>query len=112
MIFFFYDLSVVVDNVTLQSQVVLNSTNSVCFSREFPVSLPNCVTRTQAYRSFASDAPRSGGGFMQRISSFLVGAGLTALVTQFYILQEIRDGNKSMIEKQKDLEKRLKKLEG
>ena len=49
---------------------------------------------------------------MQRISSFLVGAGLTALVTQFYILQEIRDGNKSMIEKQKDLEKRIKKLEG
>ena len=49
---------------------------------------------------------------MQRISSFLVGAGFTALGTQFYIYQEIRDGNKLMIEKQNELEKRLKKLEG
>jgi hypothetical protein len=48
----------------------------------------------------------------QRLSSFLVGAGLTALVTQFYIFKEIQDGNKALIEKQKDLEKRLAKLEG
>lgn len=67
----------------------------------------------QARRSFASDSNGStgGAGLFQRISSFLVGAGLTALVTQFYIMKEIQDGNKAMIEKQKDLEKRLAKLE-
>jgi hypothetical protein len=41
----------------------------------------------------------------------LVGAGFTALATQFYIVQEIRDGNKQMIAKQRDLEQRLAKLE-
>ena len=40
-----------------------------------------------------------------------MGAGLTALATQYYIFQELRDGNKIMIEKQKDIEKRLKTLE-
>ena len=49
---------------------------------------------------------------MERLSSFFVGAGLTALVTQFYIFQEIKDGNDAMIKKQKDLEKRVSKLEG
>lgn len=49
---------------------------------------------------------------MQRISSFLAGAGLTALVTQFYIYKELQEGNQAMIRKQKDLEKRLVKLEG
>mmetsp|Transcript_40359 Transcript_40359/g.97455 ORF Transcript_40359/g.97455 Transcript_40359/m.97455 type:complete len:88 (-) Transcript_40359:102-365(-) len=67
-----------------------------------------------AHRSFASDAStsRRGAGLMERLSSFFVGAGLTALVTQFYIFQEIKDGNEAMIEKQKDLEKRVSKLEG
>ncbi|CAJ1934808.1 unnamed protein product [Cylindrotheca closterium] len=67
-----------------------------------------------AYRSFSSDVvtPRRGAGLMERLSSFFVGAGLTALVTQFYIFQEIKEGNEAMIEKQKDLEKRVAKLEG
>jgi len=67
-----------------------------------------------AYRSFSSNAASSqqGAGLMQRISSFFVGAGLTALVTQLYIFQEIKDGNDAMIKKQKDLEKRVLKLEG
>jgi hypothetical protein len=49
---------------------------------------------------------------MERLSSFFVGAGLTALVTQFYIFQEIKEGNEAMIEKQKTLAKRVAKLEG
>ena len=43
----------------------------------------------------ATPAPvqRSGAGFFQRVSSFLVGAGLTALASQYYIYQELVDGN-------------------
>jgi hypothetical protein len=41
-----------------------------------------------------------------------VGAGVTALVTQFYIFKEIKEGNEVMIRKQKELEKRIDKLEG
>jgi hypothetical protein len=50
-------------------------------------------------------------GMLQRVSSFLVGAGLTALGTQYYIYAEIRDGNLRMLDKQKELETRLAKLE-
>ena len=68
----------------------------------------------KACRSFSSDATssRRGAGLMERLSSFFVGAGLTALATQFYIFHEIKDGNDAMIKKQKDLEKRVAKLEG
>lgn len=40
-----------------------------------------------------------------------MGAGLTALVSQYYIFEEVRAGNKIMIEKQKDIEKRLRMVE-
>lgn len=58
-------------------------------------------------------AAKSGGGasFFQRITSFLIGAGLTALGTQFYILDEIRQGNRLMIRKQQELEERLHAIE-
>jgi hypothetical protein len=73
----------------------------------------------QARRTFASDATpptpppakKSGAGLFQRISSFFVGAGLTALVTQFYIFKELTEGNNKMIASQKEIEKRLAKLE-
>lgn len=58
-----------------------------------------------------SDSPGRIAGFFSRVSSFLVGAGLTALVTQYYIFEELRDGNKIMLTKQKEIEKRLKALE-
>eukprot|EP00429_Kryptoperidinium_foliaceum_P052824 CAMPEP_0176091278 /NCGR_PEP_ID=MMETSP0120_2-20121206/45719_1 /TAXON_ID=160619 /ORGANISM="Kryptoperidinium foliaceum, Strain CCMP 1326" /LENGTH=84 /DNA_ID=CAMNT_0017425171 /DNA_START=64 /DNA_END=318 /DNA_ORIENTATION=+ len=77
------------------------------------------VSRTAvstARRFFASDAPakpapRPGVGIFGRISSFLVGAGVTALGTQFYIYQELANGNKMILAKQKELEDRLAKLE-
>jgi len=53
----------------------------------------------------------AGPGLFQRLSSFLVGAGLTALGTHFFILDEVRKGNMLMIEKQAEIEKRLEKLE-
>mmetsp|Transcript_2101 Transcript_2101/g.4512 ORF Transcript_2101/g.4512 Transcript_2101/m.4512 type:complete len:90 (-) Transcript_2101:2754-3023(-) len=76
------------------------------------------VFRPRFSRTFAEDAvkepTRSPGRFsalLSRISSFLVGAGLTALATQYYIFEELREGNKILIEKQTDIEKRLKQLE-
>lgn len=53
----------------------------------------------------------AGAGLFQRVSSFLVGAGLSALATQYYIYQELVDGNAIMLKKQKELEQRLSKLE-
>jgi len=41
----------------------------------------------------------------------VTGAGLAALVTQFIIFNELREGNIVMAEKQKDIEKRLQVLE-
>ncbi len=51
------------------------------------------------------------GGLFQRISSFFVGAGLTALGTHYLIFEELRKSNSLMIEKQKQLEVRILKLE-
>jgi hypothetical protein len=48
---------------------------------------------------------------MGRISSFFVGAGITALGTQFLIYNELTSGNRIILAKQKELEDRLKKLE-
>lgn len=74
-------------------------------------------------RAFADDAvkvassdvkskpPGRIAGLFSRVSSFFVGAGLTALVSQYYIFEEVRAGNKIMIEKQKDIEKRLRMVE-
>jgi len=59
----------------------------------------------------ASSTKRGGAGFLQRLSSFLVGAGLTALGTQYYIYQEIHYGNAIMLDKQQSLEKRIAILE-
>jgi hypothetical protein len=74
-----------------------------------------------AVRTLATDAAaaapapvvvkKTGASLWQRLSSFLVGAGLTALGTQFYILDEIRQGNRLMIRNQHELEERLRQLE-
>jgi hypothetical protein len=69
-------------------------------------------------RTFAEDSSKAvatpkprGGGLISRISSFLVGAGLTALATQFYIFKELRDQNTVLLARQKAIEARLNKLE-
>jgi hypothetical protein len=63
--------------------------------------------------SFSSPSNGGGGGssLLQRLSSFLVGAGLTALATQYFLFQEIREGNDQMLAAQKRLEQRLLQLE-
>ncbi|GAX16502.1 hypothetical protein FisN_7Lh218 [Fistulifera solaris] len=67
--------------------------------------------RTVKAADFSTQTPVATANIFQRMSSFLVGAGLCALATQFYIYQEIRTGNALMIAKQAELEKRLRKLE-
>ncbi len=58
------------------------------------------------------DQPKqSGAGLSQRVSSFLVGAGLSALASQYYIYQELVNGNAIILKKQKELDARLSKVE-
>lgn len=60
----------------------------------------------------STTAPSGGGaGLFQRLSSFLVGAGLSALVTQYFIFEELKAGNQLMLQKQSELESRVYKLE-
>jgi hypothetical protein len=59
----------------------------------------------------AAKRTRGGASIFQRLSSFAIGAGLMALVTQYYIFEELRLGNQVMLTKQKELEQRLAKLE-
>ena len=59
----------------------------------------------------AKPSPKPTAGLPGRISSFFVGAGVTALGTQFYIYQELANGNKMILAKQAELEKRLEQLE-
>lgn len=80
------------------------------FSRTFAEDAAKPASSTPASTP-TSNSPGRIAGFFSRVSSFLVGAGLTALVTQYYIFEELRDGNKIMLEKQKEIEKRLKALE-
>ena len=59
----------------------------------------------------STPATTSGAGLFQRLSSFLVGAGLSALVTQYFIFEEVKAGNQLMLQKQSELESRVYKLE-
>mmetsp|Transcript_20215 Transcript_20215/g.42405 ORF Transcript_20215/g.42405 Transcript_20215/m.42405 type:complete len:125 (+) Transcript_20215:17-391(+) len=64
-------------------------------------------------RFFSTEvATKSGGvGLFAPIGSFLVGAGFTALATEFLIFKEVREGNMEMLKKQRVLEKRIAALE-
>eukprot|EP01082_Thalassiosira_pseudonana_P004244 g3910.t1 g3910 contig13:466214-466719(-) len=79
-----------------------------------PRSAPSAITqRTLSTPSTASSSSSSGGGagIFARLGSFLVGAGMTALATEFFIFQEVREGNLQMLKKQRELEKRIAALE-
>ena len=90
---------------------------SRCFLFSLVIILPS---KLQCHRMFSAESKpaaaivtpkKSGAGFFQRMSSFLVGAGLTALVSQFYIYTELVEGNKIILQKQKALESRIAALE-
>eukprot|EP00545_Synedropsis_sp_CCMP1620_P006617 CAMPEP_0119011700 /NCGR_PEP_ID=MMETSP1176-20130426/5837_1 /TAXON_ID=265551 /ORGANISM="Synedropsis recta cf, Strain CCMP1620" /LENGTH=78 /DNA_ID=CAMNT_0006964557 /DNA_START=162 /DNA_END=398 /DNA_ORIENTATION=- len=76
------------------------------------------MTRLRVYQ-FSTEAAAAappkkasgGASLFQRLTSFLIGAGLTALGTQYFIYEEIHEGNKMILAKQKELEKRLHKLD-
>ncbi|GKY91485.1 hypothetical protein MPSEU_000120700 [Mayamaea pseudoterrestris] len=72
-----------------------------------PAKVPGPETAT-------SNPPAPGGGtsMVERLGSFLVGAGLAGLLSQYYLYQELLTSNARMIERQHDLEKRIKMLEG
>lgn len=69
-----------------------------------PAKVPGPETAT-------STPPAAGASLRERIGSFLVGAGLAGIVSQYYIYQELITSNLRIIERQQDLEKRLKTLE-
>ena len=56
-------------------------------------------------------AKRGGAGLVSRLSSFLVGAGVTALGTQYLIFHELHEGNKTKLSRQQSLEARVAALE-
>ena len=65
-------------------------------------------------RPFSTEVAKSyngGAGVFSRVSSFLVGAGMTALAAEVYIFKEIREGNLEMLKRHKELEKRIAALE-
>jgi hypothetical protein len=65
-------------------------------------------------RPFSAEVAKShngGAGFFSRVSSFLVGAGMTALAAEVYIFKEVREGNLEMLKRHKELEKRIAALE-
>lgn len=55
--------------------------------------------------------PPASAGLFARVSSFLVGAGLSALATQYFIYEEVKAGNQVMLKKQSELESRVYALE-
>lgn len=65
------------------------------------------------HRNFSTSGSSGGGGagFFQRLSSFIVGAGVSALFSQYYIYNELVSGNEIILKKQKAIEKRLSALE-
>lgn len=89
----------------ISSRIVVRSIINPRWSRTFAEDAVKTASEAK------SKPPGRIAGFFSRVSSFLVGAGLTALATQYYIFEEVRNGNKIMLEKQKDIEKRLKLLE-
>ena len=77
----------------------------------FPFLIPQRSLRFMSTEAAPAAEKKAGASLFQRLSSFIVGAGVTALFTQFYIYEEVKDGNKLMLQKQADLEQRLAKLE-
>jgi len=59
----------------------------------------------------AAPAKKPLAGLFERVSSFFIGAGLTALASQYFIFEEVKAGNELMLKKQSELESRVYKLE-
>jgi hypothetical protein len=63
--------------------------------------------RESTSTSFASSA----ASLWQRLRSFAIGAGLTALLTQFYVLEQLHRANEVMLLQQEQLRRRVEALE-
>jgi hypothetical protein len=86
-------------------QIIAPSASSTIGRR--PFSSPS----VEVAKSSSSSSRGGGAGFFSRLSSFLVGAGLTALVTEFYIFKEVREGNVELLRRHKEIEVRIAALE-
>jgi len=87
------------------SKIIAPSASSTIGRR--PFSSPT----VEVAKSSSSSSRGGGAGFFSRLSSFLVGAGLTALVTEFYIFKEVREGNVELLRRHKEIEVRIAALE-
>ena len=96
----------------LTTTVVLLGTGCCCCNYHHHHPLPTLLqTRRGMSTNSGSPSGSRGAGFLQRMASFGVGAGVTALATQVLILQKLEEANKDMLEKYKSLEARLDKME-
>ena len=92
--------------------MVLLGTGCCCCNYHHHHPLPTLLqTRRGMSTNSGSPSGSRGAGFLQRMASFGVGAGVTALATQVLILQKLEEANKDMLEKYKSLEARLDKME-
>mmetsp|Transcript_44010 Transcript_44010/g.99064 ORF Transcript_44010/g.99064 Transcript_44010/m.99064 type:complete len:99 (-) Transcript_44010:285-581(-) len=76
------------------------------------------VTRAFSEAAAAQPAAKSGGGFFQRLSSFLVGVGVGGLAGGYYLFEEVQKSNKELedvlkqcIASNNQLEKRVGAME-
>jgi hypothetical protein len=72
------------------------------------------AAKTAAAAKPALAKPSSGGGgagLLSRLSSFVIGAGVTAIGTQYLIFQDLHEGNKILLARQQAIEQRLAALE-
>ncbi|EEC43937.1 predicted protein [Phaeodactylum tricornutum CCAP 1055/1] len=80
-------------------------------SRLAPVWTKNALRTLATESAVVAPEKKTGAGLWQRLTSFIVGAGLTGVFTQYYIFEEVKNGNLLMLAKQKELETRIAKLE-
>lgn len=71
------------------------------------------TTTTTPATTTSTTSNRSGGAssLWQRLVSFTIGAGLSALVSQYYLFVEVHRGNKELLQKHKELLSRVEMLE-
>jgi hypothetical protein len=63
------------------------------------------------HESTSTSLVSSAASLWQRLRSFAIGAGLTALLTQFYVLEQLHRANEVMLLQQEQLRRRVEDLE-
>jgi hypothetical protein len=74
-------------------------------------SFSSSGTPAAAPKPSSSSNGNGGATLRQRVTSFAVGAGLTALFSQYYIYTEVRTGNAVLLQTHAQLARRVQRLE-